>query len=71
MTHTPNPWRCSHCGFANPGDNACCDGCGWDGFTTAAQREKEGESEPDADCYTLPNGDCVSVGPCMHTPKTK
>lgn len=25
-------------------------------------------TRPDAKCYTLPNGDCVSDGPCMHTP---
>jgi len=22
---------------------------------------------PDANCYTLPNGECVADGPCMHT----
>ena len=26
------------------------------------------EASPDANCHTLPNGDCVSEGPCMHTP---
>jgi hypothetical protein len=23
---------------------------------------------PDAACYTMPDGSCVSEGPCLHTP---
>ena len=26
-----------------------------------------GQDPPDAGCYTLPNGECVSSGPCMHS----
>jgi hypothetical protein len=25
-------------------------------------------NEPDSNCFTLPNGECVSTKPCMHTP---
>ena len=32
-------------------------------------RRKPAQPEPDANCFTLPNGDCVSEKPCMHTPK--
>ena len=32
-------------------------------------RRKPAQPEPDANCFTLPNGECVSDKPCMHTPK--
>ena len=27
------------------------------------------KEEPDRNCITLPNGDCISEDTCMHTPK--
>lgn len=32
-------------------------------------RRKPPQPEPDANCFTLPNGECVSDKPCMHTPE--
>jgi hypothetical protein len=35
-------------------------------FITAKEARK---AMPDADCVTLPNGDCVGPDPCIHTPR--
>ena len=32
-------------------------------------RRKQAQPAPDANCFTLPNGDCVSDKPCMHSQK--
>lgn len=44
-------------------------------FAAALRDEGAGKmthdlSKVDSDgCYTLPNGECISKGPCMHTPR--
>ena len=47
-----------------------------DGFIEAVEEMVEGLDAlepfvppvPDENCFTLPNGECVGDGPCMHTP---
>jgi len=45
------------------------------GRLSASEPNKANTPKPerpiDADCVTLPNGDCVAEGPCMHTPVTE
>lgn len=42
----------------------------WDGFSCNCSPVLSCQEPPDKNCFTLPNGECVSEKPCMHTPPT-